>query len=85
MNLHTLSSTLVGIQKQVLSYRRDAADKDYPSEFYENYLDPDRKLLDTLQSDRSALKASLMQKRPKYVLMERSYLNSWTKFSELTK
>ena len=45
LNLHTLSSTLIGIQQQMLSYRRDAADRDYPSKFYEDYLDPDNKLL----------------------------------------
>ena len=41
MRLHTLSSILVGIEKQALSYRRDISDKDYPSEFYEKLLNPE--------------------------------------------
>ena len=41
MRLHTLSSTLVGIEKQALSYRRDIVDKDYPTEFYEKLLMPE--------------------------------------------
>ena len=70
----------------MLSYRRDAADKDYPSEFYEDYLDPDSKILRMSLCDlKSGERAKLLRDRPKYVLMERSYLNGWTKFAELTK
>ena len=38
LSLHTLSSTLVGLEKQVMSYRRDIADNDYPTEFYAKIL-----------------------------------------------
>ena len=41
MRLHTLSSTLVGLEKQAMSYRRDVMQKDYPSDFYESIMNPE--------------------------------------------
>lgn len=40
LNLATLSQTLVGLQSQALSYRRDVVLKDYLNKFYEQYLMP---------------------------------------------
>jgi len=40
VNLATLSETLVGLQKQALSYRRDIVREDYLNKFYEQYLMP---------------------------------------------
>lgn len=43
LNMQTLSSTLVGLEQQALSYRRDVVDKDYPTEFYESLVLPEEK------------------------------------------
>ena len=45
MRLHTLSSTLVGVEKQAMSYRRDIVDHDFPTEFYEKLLSPEEEWL----------------------------------------
>ena len=41
MTLQALSSTLIGLEKQALSFRRDIIDHDYPSEFYEKLMHPE--------------------------------------------
>ena len=85
ISLYTLSSTLVGVQQQVLSYRRDAVDMDYPTEFYEKYLDPDAFMADMVVVQDANEKSELLKKRPKHVLMERSYLNGWRTFMQHTE
>ena len=41
LQLGNLSQILVGLAEQALSFRRDALDKDYPTEFYEKLLMPE--------------------------------------------
>ena len=70
----------------MLSYRRDAADGDYPTEFYEKYLDPVYGMLNSKDARESAShREALLESRPKYVLMERSYLNGWRTFMQHTE
>jgi hypothetical protein len=40
MNAYTMSSTIVGVAQQALSFRRDAVGYDYPTKFYEELLMP---------------------------------------------
>ena len=86
MRLHTLSSTLVGIQKQAMSYRRDIVDRDYPTEFYEKLLMPEEEWLarheDVMSRGSLKIATHLMEK---HVQMERTYLNAWRTFYERTK
>lgn len=44
MRLYFISDILVGLAEQSLSARRDALDKDYPNEFYEQLLMPEEKV-----------------------------------------
>ena len=41
LQLGNLSEILVGLAEQALSFRRDALDNDYPTEFYEKLLMPE--------------------------------------------
>lgn len=86
MRLHTLSSTLVGIQKQAMSFRRDAVDKDYPSEFYEKLLMPEEEYID---KHSGVMRRDLYNQAQKffdpYVQMERTYLNGWRTFFDRTE
>jgi|688.fasta_scaffold58716_6 hypothetical protein len=40
MNAYTMSSTIIGVAEQALSFRRDAVGYDYPTKFYEELLMP---------------------------------------------
>ena len=86
MRLHTLSSTLVGIQKQAMSYRRDIVDRDYPTEFYEKLLSPEEEWLGRHEDvmSRGSLKVAT-QMMEKHVQMERTHLNAWRTFYDRTK
>ncbi len=81
IDLLTYSSTLIGLEKQALSYRRDTADKDYPTEFYEQLINSDEHNLKLQAHAMSRDVLDLGQKLShQYVKMERTYLNSWQTF-----
>ena len=46
MTLQALSSTLIGLEKQAMSFRRDIIDCDYPSEFYEKLMHPEEQYIE---------------------------------------
>jgi len=66
-----------------MSYRRDIADKDYPTEFYEKLLIPEEEWLAKHEEvmRRDAYTAYQKFISPN-VLMERTYLNGWRTFYE---
>lgn len=66
MTAYTMSSILVGVAEQALSFRRDVLGHDYPTEFYENLLMPPKYLSQSNSMDRDF--RHMMEKlRPKYV------------------
>lgn len=86
MNIHTLSSTLIGLEKQVMSYRRDLKDKDYPTEFYEKLLNADEQWFNRHSEHMAKNVEKLGHKlKSEYVKMERTYLNGWRTFEEKTQ
>ena len=85
MRIHTLSSTLVGLEKQALSYRRDIVDDDYPTEWYRKIMLPEEDWLysqDHLweQEDKKLANKDITT----HVKMERTYLNAWDTFYKRT-
>mgnify|MGYP000930017135 CR=1 FL=1 len=86
MNLHTLSSTLIGLEEQAMSYRRDIEDRDYPTDFYEKLVNPEEAWLDRHQHalERPELRAAQKQLST-HVKMERTYLNAWQTFAKRTE
>lgn len=85
LSLGTLSGTLVGLAHQAQSFRRDAKANDYPSEFYDRYLNPEDFVLTGGPFQMDAEKNPLKFTKTPFVRMERSYLNAWTTFQNQTK
>jgi len=86
LNMHTLSSTLVGLEQQALSYRRDIVDRDYPTEFYEQLNLPEEKWLQRTEHAMSEEQKKIGQRMlSTHVKMERTYLNAWQTFMERTE
>lgn len=79
LSLGNLSEILVGLSEQALSFRRDAVDRDYPNEFYEKLLMPEE-FRPTESTNMSEAEKHELKEKHNMVLMERSYLNSWTNF-----
>ena len=86
MRIHTLSSTLVGLEKQALSYRRDIFDNDYPTEFYQKLMLPEEAWLNANDHlmDQFSQKIG-HQIHTTHVKMERTYLNAWDTFVKGTE
>ena len=77
---------MVGLEQQALSFRRDIADRDYPTEFYEQLVMPEEKWLDrrhnTLDEEERADGHRMLST---HVKMERTYLNAWQTFMDRTE
>ena len=78
ISLSSLSQTLVGLQRQALSYRREARDRDYLNEAYKNMVAKGEFL-----ELHEAQDLSLTSKDDyEFVRMERDYLKAWTTFQD---
>lgn len=62
LNLHTLSSALIGIEKQAMSFRRDIKDDDYPTEFYQKLLNAEDEWLNRHEHSMNRSLSRLSQK-----------------------
>jgi hypothetical protein len=67
-----------------LSYRREAFDRDYPTQHYKDHLHQDEKPLDNIAMNPHQ-KDAIRKFAPKMVLMDRSYLKGWQIFLQRTK
>ena len=86
MRLMNLSSALVGIEKQTMSYRRDIVDKDHPTDFYDEIMNPEEKWLSKFEPVMEQSAKMLGQKlQYKYIKMERTYLNGYSTFYKRTE
>ena len=86
MTLHALSSTLIGLEKQAMSFRRDITDRDYPSEFYENLMHPEEQWVAKNEENMAPDRAKSYKKQfGEHVRMERTYLNAWSTFMKRTE
>ena len=85
LNMHTLSSTLVGIEQQAMSYRRDIIDNDYPTEFYEKICMPEDYELERLRAVDPRGTSEAEKYNYTHVQMERTYLNGWQTFVKRTE
>mmetsp|Transcript_31265 Transcript_31265/g.47846 ORF Transcript_31265/g.47846 Transcript_31265/m.47846 type:complete len:364 (+) Transcript_31265:1222-2313(+) len=81
ISMSSLSQTLVGLEKQALSYRRDANDKDYLHEFYkEHCASQDFQSFEEAHDGHT----SNMNDMP-YVRMAREYLKAWKTYEDGVK
>jgi len=83
LSMSNLASTLIGLNEQALSFRRDVHDKDYPNEFYESYCMPEERNIPGQHNPDSPISEAFQgthlasDVRKEHVLMERSYLKGW--------
>jgi len=86
MNLHTLSSTLIGLEHQAMSHRRDIVDNEYPSEFFEKVAMPEEDFLRRMDGAMARDQKEEMRKTlSTHVRMERTYLKAWRTFMDRTR
>jgi len=74
----SLSSILVGLERQALSYRREARDRDYLNEYYKNLLNEGEfKPFENAAEEKTSSADDYA-----YVRMERDYLKAWVTYQK---
>lgn len=80
----TLASILTGVEQQALSFKRDAEEKDYPTDHYRDHVLEEEVLMRNKNASDN-LRDYIRKYGKKTIQMDRSYLKGWTTFLEKTE